>query len=267
MISSQDGWAVGNAGGAGLRPVILQWNGNTWNLNNSGLVINQDLYGVYMLDTNNDGIADDGLAVGTRRGCINPGPTILRWNGAAWSCPAGLPAAADVNLNAVIMASSTDAWAVGAGGMIVRLSGAAWSTPASGVAVALNSVFMLDTNGDGVADDGWIVGAAAGGKPTMLRWNIPCAGGVGTNTWNNCTATAIVPAINVALNGVYCVYDNDCWAVGNAGGVGQRPVSLHWDGTTWILNNSALIINQPLQEVYVIGPMKRPQAAWKEQFQ
>jgi hypothetical protein len=265
MISSQDGWAVGNAGGVGQRPVILQWNGNVWILNNSGLVINEDLYGVYMLDTNNNGIADDGLAVGTRRGCANPGPTILRWNGAAWACPAGLPGAtADVDLNAVFMVSAIDAWAVGAGGTIVRLSGAAWSTPASGVAVALNSVYMLDINGDGVADDGWAVGVASGAKPTMLRWNIPCAGGAGTNTWNNCTALAIVPAINVALNGVHCVDANDCWAVGNNS---AGEFIIHWDGTTWTrVGPSGGIPNVSLLEVYVIGPKQRPQAAWQETF-
>jgi Tfp pilus assembly protein PilX len=180
MVSTTDGWAVGNRGGGGAglctNGRILQWNGSAWNCVSSP--VNVNLKSVSMLDTNNDGAADDGWAVGDRRGCVNPGPTIIEWSAGAWACPGTLPATADYNLNGVAMVSSSDGWAVGDsnGTRPVCLR---WDTPCGGGALTgqwndctnatyvpaidqgLTSVFCVN------AKDCW----AAGAGGLLLHWD------------------------------------------------------------------------------------------------
>ena len=57
------------------------------------------------------------------------------------------------------------------------------------------------------------------------------------------------------LNSVYCTTSNNCWAVGDAGGVAaQRPLTLHWDGAAWnIQDNTTLNINKNLRSVYCVS--------------
>jgi Tfp pilus assembly protein PilX len=253
MVSSVDGWAVGGPNGN----AFLHWSGGIWT--NFGAAVSQ-LQSVDMIDTNGDGIAEVGWAVGARTANNNNGWVFYSWNGANWTPTSTTsPNSAARGLMSVSLVSPTDGWAVGGpnGSVIVHWSGGVWNNFGSPVAQQLQSVYMLDTNNDGIADDGWAVGATTGGRPTVLRWNIPCLGGAGTNTWNNCTATAIVPAVNLQLNKVYCVDANDCWAVGNGG------LILHWDGSTWSQIQAGLTA-QNLQNVHVIGPEQRPQAAWQE---
>jgi hypothetical protein len=270
MTSSTDGWAVGNR--IGNNPngwTFLRWTGS-WNriaVTTAG-VDAQNLNSVYTLDTNNDGVADDGWAVGNRIANSTTGWTFFRWTG-AWNritvTTAGVNAQ---NLNSVYMTSSTDGWAVGNrignnpnGWTFLRWTGA-WNritvTTAGINAQNLNSVYMLDTNSDGVADDGWSVGNRIANSTTgwtFLRWNNPTA-----NTWNRITVTTAANAQN--LNEVFCVNANDCWAVGNGGTI------LHWDGNSWSEHSqSRLITTVNLNSIYVIGPKQRPQAMWREVFQ
>jgi hypothetical protein len=174
------------------------------------------------------------------------------------------------NLNAVFMLpGGADGWAVGDrvggttnGWTFFRWNGAAWNrVVVNTVAVArnLNSAFMLDTDNNGIADDGWAVGDSNGARPVALRWNVNCNGVGATGTWNDCTNAPYVPAINQNLNWVFMVGADDGWAAGDGGLV------LHWDGSAW--QQIAAPAVQNLDSIYFIGPRQRPQAAWQEVVQ
>jgi hypothetical protein len=219
-----------------------------------------------MIDSNNDGVADTGWAAGNRRGCINPGPTILRWDGVSWGCPGVgvLPNTGDQHLRGIFMVSTVEGWAVGdrrgcgnPGPTFLRYGAGVWGCPLPGVISApvanqadvdLYGIAMLSAN------DGWAVGATGGGGgatcPTnqarILRWN-----GV---TWN-----CVPSLINQHLRAVACATTNDCWAVGDAGSI------VHWDGNAWTVHpQSGVVTNQDLRSVHIIGPRGRPQAVWRE---
>ena len=125
----------------------------------------------------------------------------------------------------------------------------------------LNSVYMLDTDGNGLGDDGWAVGNLRNNNLTILRWNRPCAGGAATGAWVACSFDPGA-ASRQNLNSVFCVNTNDCWAAGNGG------LIIHWDGTSWTVHpQSGVLTTANLNGVYVIGPKQRPQAMWREVFQ
>jgi len=154
-VSANDCWAVGNASGGEL---IIRWNGATWNrIGPYAGIPDAQLNSVFMIDTDGDGDADDGWAVGNASG----GELIIRWNGATWSRVgpyAGIP---NVNLNSVFCTSANDCWAVGNAGNIIRWNGATWSAVASPTTENLNSVFMItSTDGQAVGDAG-----------TIINWN------------------------------------------------------------------------------------------------
>ncbi len=271
-LSHNEAWAVGNdRGGPPNSVLILRWNVAGWTFFDS--FVNQHLYALSMIDIDNDGRADDGWAAGNRRGCVNPGPTILHWDGGAWACPGVavppvLPndGTGDSNLRGISMVSATEGWAVGdrrrcgnPGPTFLRYAAGVWRCPGAGVisaAVAsqadkdLLGIFMVSAN------DGWAVGQTGGGGgatcPTnqgrILHWN----GALGT--WSCAPSN-----VNQDLNGVACASANDCWAVGNAGTI------IHWDGNAWTVHpQSGVITNQNLRSIHIIGPRGRPQAVWRE---
>lgn len=223
MLSYADGWVVGSPGGvASRRPLLLQWNGNAWTAYDStALNINRILRGVYCVAGN------DCWAVGNQGTVAEGGatvrPLILWWNGATW---ARRNSSLNINqtLRGVYCVSTNDCWTVGSvsgGELILRWDGAAWNRvgPYAGIPDAqLNSIFMIDTDGDGDADDGWAVGNASGGE-LIIRWN------GATSTWSRVGPYAGIPDAN--LNSVFCTSANDCWAVGNTGTI------IRWNGATW----------------------------------
>jgi hypothetical protein len=93
MVSSNDGWAVGDSG------IIIRWDGTSWNNVTSPAM--KHLFSVNMVNST------DGWAVGSD-GCI------IHWDGASWS-NATSPTGAW--LSDVDMVSSTDGWIVGADGI------------------------------------------------------------------------------------------------------------------------------------------------------
>jgi predicted membrane protein len=48
-VTSNDCWAVGDAGGGGQRPLMLHWDGNAWAVQNSGLNVDEDLMTVHII--------------------------------------------------------------------------------------------------------------------------------------------------------------------------------------------------------------------------
>ena len=142
MISSSDGWAVGNKGAAPngypYGPFILHWNGNVWSqVSISDTASSYGLNSVAMVSAN------DGWAVGYGG--------ILHWNGNNW-----IQATSPVTytLNSVTMVSSNDGWAVGDSGTILHWNGNTWNQMNSPVTQTLESVVMISDN------EGWAVGAS-----------------------------------------------------------------------------------------------------------
>lgn len=274
-LSHNEMWAVGNDRISPPPPnsapvLILRWNVGGWVFFNSG--INQHLNALSMIDVDNNGVADDGWAAGERRGCVgvNPGPTILRWNGATWGCPGvgvlPIDGTADQHLRGIFMVSAVEGWAMGdrrgcgnPGPTFLRYAAGAWMCPGAGVISApvadqadvdLYGIAMLSAN------EGWAVGATGGGGgatcPTnqarILRWN------GATGTWS-----CVPSLINQNLRAVACATSNDCWAVGDAGSI------VHWDGNAWAVHpQSGVVTNQNLRSIHIIGPRGRPQAVWRE---
>jgi len=93
MVSSADGWAVGDSG------TIIRWDGTTWK--SIASPTSKHLFSVNMINSN------DGWAAGSD-GCI------IHWDGASWSNFASPTAAW---LSCIDMVSSTDGWIVGADGV------------------------------------------------------------------------------------------------------------------------------------------------------
>lgn len=263
-ISQNEAWAVGNDVGGGTDSLILRWQGGpNWSYQDPAGNVDINLNNLHMLDTNNDGIADAGWAVGDRVNCGggNRLHTIMRWNGTNWSLLASpeVPACSTNNetLRGVFTLSN-EAWTVGdryqgscGGGNrlhnIMRWNGTNWSllsppdVPTCSNNRNLTAIYMLDLDSDGDADDGWAVGQ----QGTILRWN-------GTN-W-----TAYASPTNQELMSVFMLSQTEGFAAGNGG------VILHWDGSSWTTVASG--VGQRLNGISLVGPRTRPQAMWREVY-
>jgi hypothetical protein len=129
---------------------------------------------------------------------------------------------------------------------------------------------MVDTNGDGLADAGWLVGA----KKTAYRYN--------GSTWASTNT-----GITVDLNGVSTLSATDAWAVGKAAifqwngliwsassptaatlnsisminsnnsdigwAVGSGSTALYYDGSSWTLKNTGLASSLTLNSVVMVS--------------
>ena len=208
MVSSSDGWTVGDKGAAPngypYGPFILHWNGNTWSqVSISGA-------GSYGLDSVAMVSANDGWAVGGWGGpgrcCGNSSGAVLRWDGNTWSWWG----AAGAHLASLAILSTTDVWAVG--GYRYSYDSASATYHWNGTTLngqfdhhwySLYSVAMVSPN------DGWAVGMLG----EIKHWD--------GNTW-----TSLSSPVSSTLNSVAMVSANDGWAVGYGG-------ILHWNGNNW----------------------------------
>ncbi len=272
MFSATDGWAVG-AGGS-----MVQWVGGAWSERNAAQNYTaQELHSVSVLAANEVWMTgrDENQ---NGKSCGRNTALILRYTGALPpSCPnTGAPA---IRFRAIFMLDGPDAGAAPDDGWIVGDQNGGsfriyrWNpitsqwdnySIADGRRANLNSLYMLDTDGDGLGDDGWAVGdvRTSGGvtRVTILRWNHSCAGGAVTGVWAICSFDPGA-ASRQNLNSVSCATVNDCWAVGNAG------IILHWGGNSWTVHpQSGVVTTRNLRGVYVIGPRIQPQAMWREVF-
>ena len=270
MVSANYGWAVGAAGS------IVYWNGAAWAEQNAAQNITaRELDSVHALATNEIWITGRDENAGGRT-CANGSAIILRYTG-AWSCQ-NTGAATRRYRSIFMFPDGTDIGTVPDDGWIVgdragdNFSIYRWNNPTAGQwnnqsfldatnRERLNSVYMLDTDGNGLGDDGWAVGNLRNNNLTILRWNRPCAGGAATGAWVACSFDPGA-ASRQNLNSVFCINSNDCWAAGNGG------LIIHWDGTSWTVHpQSGVLTTANLNGVYVIGPKQRPQAMWREVFQ
>ncbi len=220
LIATNDGWAVGAFGN------IYRYDGISWR-HYETLPSGITLFSVFMRATN------DAWAVGFPAGAAFP-PTIVRWNGAAWTVVSPAGVATGEALLDVFMLSATEGWAVGTGGLvapakpatILKWDGSIWTSVPSGTAsvclgvgiaaCALFSVQMLSST------DGWAVGCTTllCVAPIILRWN-----GL---AWSIFTS----PLGIAGLLGIHMLSPTDGWAVGATAVDGQATI-IHWDGVQW----------------------------------
>lgn len=225
-VSASEAWAVGqrsNHGGSARQYTIMRFRAGAWCLLGpggnppgpvgqcssitipAGSSSNQNLNAVSMIDTNGNGFANFGVAVG------NSG-RILLYNSAAGGSWTLMASPTTSRLNGVHIVSTQQAWAVGNNGRILRWQAGNWINFPSPTGTRLNSVDMLDVTGNGFADFGLAVGNSGRGLVyNGTSWSINNIPGGGTYF----SVTILSPT--------------DAWAVG----AGARRA--HWDGTSWTL--------------------------------
>lgn len=218
MVSSNDGWAVGEWGR------LLHWNGSAWNQVASPTSAN--LYGVAMAAWN------DGWAVGNQH--------ILHYDGHAWTDFTSSPP-----LLGVALASSSEGWAVGSHDFL-HWDGQAWTRYERGLSAGLTALSMVS------ATDGWAVGNEAFVHWDGSTWTPQVPAGLNhpIHSIDMATATegwvvgsahmwhwdgsqwthSACPAADCYLFDVKMLTATLGWAVGSSD---YQPVVLHWDGNTW----------------------------------
>jgi trimeric autotransporter adhesin len=240
-VSSQEAWAVGNTflpticvlGSASL--TVLHWNGTTWAALSTSTTpsipaaasTNQNLNDVKTLDTDGNGKANLGFAVGAAG-------YILQYNGTTWTKATSPTTQA---LNGVFIVSTSEAWAVGAAGVIIKWNGTSWSTFTSPTTTALNSVKMVDSNGNGTADFGCAVGNN------------------GVVAFYNGTSWALQSPGGSNLFDCIVFSANDVWAVGVAGRV------VHWDGSG-VWNTGTSNVTTQLNTASKVYARTHPYSNW-----
>lgn len=223
MLSSTNGWAVGDSGG------IIRYDGLTWSTVTSP--VGSDLFEVDMISATNgwavgfsgamiswDGVSwsdqsgitsetlnDVDFASSTNGWAVGANGTILQWNGTTWSLPASPTAS---NLHAVYALSSSEAYAVGDAGVTLKWDGVSWATMVNPIGVTLYDVFFLSST------EGWAVGDS--GKITFYN---------GTS-WTEQTDAGVI-----SLQGVWVNASDAAWAVGSNGRI------LTWDGVAWTIES------------------------------
>jgi hypothetical protein len=210
MVTTNDGWAVGDLGN------IFRYDGRSWS-HYETLPSGVELSGLHMRTST------DGWAVGDSPAPDFP-PTILHWDGAAWTVVSPPGVALGQILFGVDAVSATEAWAVGTGGSapatMLKWDGSIWASVPSGTLVGadLTSIDMLSSS------DGWAVGCAAAPctntNAIIVRWN-----GL---AWSPVT----LPANTGGLFGIFMLSPTDGWAVGATASDGQATI-IHWDGVQW----------------------------------
>lgn len=254
--SEKEAWAVGNRGGSGSnrRWTILRWNGSSWCAMTPGGACGgktipsdgrgsqiKNLRAVSVIDSNNDGLANFGFAVGDNG-------KILQYDGSSWTV---ISSPTTTRIRGVFVVSQNEAWACGDSGKVYRWNGSSWSQVNDFGGQQLYSITAIDSNGDGYANEGWVVGRqSSNGRAYHFTQSSP-----GSVSWttNNPTGTA-----NNRLYGVTMRRSNDVWAVGNGGR------TIHWDGSSWTRVDSD--VNKNLRAVTMVGPRTLKPQLFSETF-
>jgi len=197
MVSTLEGWAVGNCG------KIYHWFGGGWT--NPFTFAGVDFNSVFM-DS-----ASHGWAVGTDG-------EISQFIGGIWASPTS-PATTSQTFRSISMVSSTEAWVVGDGATIVHLTyvnGApTWSALAVNLVPTLNGLEGVHATG---GSNVW----ADGDTGSILEYD--------GSIWGSITAP-----LQTTYNAVFMSGDSDAVAVGNrtvSGGIAS-PTVVRWDGVKW----------------------------------
>lgn len=234
-ISADDVWAVGNTGvGANDDTVIEHWNGHRWRLvssPNASPPVFRSAPDNSLVSVAGDS-KQDVVSVGTTRdggSVYHADPLIEHWNGAMWTIASGVPSSSlgRTFLESVTVASSSDAWAVGAtssvagtgasttgGGQIPFIEhwdGTSWA-PEDLPQVRHGVLFGVTATSE---NEAWAVGSEMG--PTR-----PLIGQQTDGVWKSVVAPSPPRSL---LSGVDTASDGTIWAVGSSGST-QRTLAM-----------------------------------------
>jgi hypothetical protein len=227
---ASDIWAVGREG------ILLHWDGGRWSRWGSGL--NIGVTAVWAAGPR------DAWAVGAA--VDPPAGLALHWNGQAWSkynlTLAGLTDTGEFSLSSIFGISANDVYAVDQHGTIIHFDGSTWSIvrnfgpPFTDI---LQAVWASGPN------DVWVAGS-----PT-LHWD--------GRAWSEVALPS--PRFALPPSSVWGTAANDLWMVGDSHLAGQRPILLHYDGSSWSDQASALdqkiglggVWGAGKDDVYVVG--------------
>ena len=270
--SENEAWAVGILG-QGNTFTILQWTKNATNTNNNWCKLpcnsktvstsgtsnaQRELFGIQTLDTNNDGLANLGYAVGGQDGTnngANPASKgiVMQYNGTQWSELSSIPGTAIGRLYGVSMTpnSSSEVFFVGRTtytgsqtvnglGVILRLR-----TPSSYTTYfttqIMRAVSVIDTDNDGFAN----FGCAVGDNGLVF-------------TFTDANADANTISGNPDLTGVQVISPTDIWAVGTNG------ARYHYDGSSWDSYTTGFTTSNNLNAISGVAPQNSSVSSWYE---
>jgi len=278
MVSSSQGWAVGDSPGAPAPGVAVYWDGTRWRqILTPNLGVAYDLLGVACLS------ATSCLAVGVRAG---PGPVLLQWDGTAWVDRSSLVPLGTIALNEIYIRSDGLAFAVGVGAApgnfnIIRIPNAnavpitvAGEASVGAAPDVLNSVWLVSPD-----PGGSIKGFAVGNTGVAWRWDgagwvseatpTPAnllsvfmvsttdafAVGVGDTIirWNGVSWTGplVPPTAGITYESLHMVPPNDGWIVGTLGLV--ESTFIRWDGVSWTLLSANVPTAVSLNGVFMLS--------------
>ena len=165
-------------------------------------------------------------------------PLLLHWNGAAWSVvpEPNVTVSPVVGIQDVAVISASNVWVVGthlvgssAQSLVLHWDGTAWSvvtTPTLPSRNGLNRLAVLSTS------DIWAVGNIGTTSPLFLHWD-------GT-VWAQFSNPPSIPGV---LNSVSALSANDIWAVGYRTDGSGLTLTIHFDGTSWSVVDTAQATN------------------------
>ncbi|MDF1654133.1 MAG: hypothetical protein P1U34_03385 [Coxiellaceae bacterium] len=260
-VSPKEVWAVGQRSGkvSGKRRYsVLRYSGGSWckltpssscggktipadHASNNNI---EDLRAVSVIDTSGDGLGNIGFAVGDKG-------FILKYDGTNWTKVTSPTSDA---LFGVQVVSATEAWAVGDKGTILRWNGTTWSTlTGTGTSNSdiLEAVVAIDTNGDGSANVGWVVGRN-GSDARTYRFT---QSSPGSPSWTTHTPTS---SADEAMYSVAMLRTGDVWAGARNGNI------IHWDGTNW--SQVAKPASKHIKGIALVGPTSVKPSVFRETF-
>ncbi|HET7013574.1 MAG TPA: hypothetical protein VFI65_06670 [Streptosporangiaceae bacterium] len=226
-LSPSDVWAVGYLATRPDQievPLIEHWNGTKW----QRMAVPKEPGGGDAQLSSIAGTSSRSLwAVGS--GDPGPGadkPVILHWDGRSWrSQPFAASTRAGI-LNAVVVRSASDAWAVGQRGehdiapLILHWDGSTWDqvpapAEAGGTLLSVTAISARNV---------WVAGFTdrKGLAALLLRWN--------GRAWQQTAVRHQGPSSD-AVSAIAALSPRNIWAAG--GPVGPNNVILHWNGTIW----------------------------------
>jgi hypothetical protein len=232
-MSPSDAWAVGRvkqSGYAGGTPLILHWDGSSWQTVQPPTGVTGELRGV----------SSDMLGGAWAVGDDGHGHALALRCSVTGCATVSLPQAGPVSrLRGITSFAASDAWAVGDSGnmtLVMHWDGATWSVVPS--PNPDKDVDVLNAVGGAGGSDVWAVGRMArneadtgvppGTRSLAMHWD--------GNTWN------AFPAPNRddqdSLVGVAATSPTAVTAVGSfedrtGGGAVLRTLGMRWDGSTW----------------------------------
>lgn len=127
-----EAFAVANNINNSNQGLILRYHNNSWSV---ALITSGRLYAIDMIDNNQDGIADDGFAVGTNG-------LSYRYVNGSWQQQSNI---GSQTLKGLSLVSSTDGWAVGANGARYHFNGQSWQAHNNGVSTSqtINAISLI----------------------------------------------------------------------------------------------------------------------------